>query len=490
MTSRIRRNWVKLLKQAIQNKTHQSESGSKKEDPLSQRRSPCQPSAQFTGKESRREPAAVHSHQDLSQREEGEGWDREQAKRLEERNKWFEEGLSFNEMCSRWDSMELKKGSVPIPVIDTIDTEVNRKWSEFERLSFRDMTAQSLIGNGTLHSNSQQSPDSPSDSQTLQFTHEEPVETVSAAETTNNYVSNTSSLTNGAQNSQTSTAEVLQKEAISLRKQVENIKQERSTLEIEVDSPCGPGAPCRAKLEAMVKAHQKELQELQERHDQEIRELKEQRDKMLEEETQAAAKAVEKLKATHLGEMEQVTKAQGLRGGAVESMQKVSQLYALNSELDALSEQYSQKCLELNRSEINGKSRDTDLKRMERDLEQLRRENQDLRARLAEEISRMRCFITGQKSDKQPVGNSEKCPQIEILLKAKENEVLCLRREISCLQSEVQSLTKEKDDAYERYKGLYAQMTTTQGRNQLEKNSLTTQIKLANAALYEEEQKT
>lgn len=144
----------------------QSDAGREKENPLSQRLSPCQPSARFTGTDSRHEPTAANSHQavdgdlDLSpvtQREEGEGWDREQAKRLEERNKWFEEGLSFNEFCSRWDSMELKRGSVPIPVIDTIDSEVNRKWTEFERLSFREMTAQSLIGTQT-YSNEQQAP--------------------------------------------------------------------------------------------------------------------------------------------------------------------------------------------------------------------------------------------------------------------------------------------------------------------------------------------
>lgn len=58
---------------------------------------------------------------------------------------------------------------------------------------------------------------------------------------------------------------------------------------IEVDSPCGPGAPCRARLEAMEAAHRKTLQELQEKHVREIRELEEQRDRMLQEESQAAA---------------------------------------------------------------------------------------------------------------------------------------------------------------------------------------------------------
>lgn len=79
-------------------------------------------------------------------------------------------------------------------------------------------------------------------------------------------------------------------QAISLRKQVESIKRERAAMGIEVDSPCSPGAPCRARLEAMEVAHQKEMQELQEKHAQEIRALEGKRDKMLQEESQAAAK--------------------------------------------------------------------------------------------------------------------------------------------------------------------------------------------------------
>lgn len=79
-------------------------------------------------------------------------------------------------------------------------------------------------------------------------------------------------------------------QALSLRKQVESIKRERAAMAIEVESPCGPGAPCRAKLEAMEAAHQKALQELQEKHKREIRELEEQRDRMLQEESKTAAK--------------------------------------------------------------------------------------------------------------------------------------------------------------------------------------------------------
>lgn len=200
----------------------QSDTGSEKENPLSRRPLSCQPPAQFTCRDSSYEPttstsattAAKNSrladhHQTVdgdldadltpaSQREEGEGWDREQAKRLEERNKWFEKGVPFSEMGSRWDSMELKKGSVPVPVIETMDSEVNRKWAEFETLPFRDMSAQSLIGAQAYQSSTLEASKSLVSSQTYQLS---PEEAVSGSQPIND-----------VQTSQTSTAEALKKE--------------------------------------------------------------------------------------------------------------------------------------------------------------------------------------------------------------------------------------------------------------------------------------
>lgn len=65
---------------------------------------------------------------------------------------------------------------------------------------------------------------------------------------------------------------------------------DRASIGMELESPCGPRAPCRAKLEAMEVAHQKELQELQEKHAEELKELEEQKDRLLQEEIQTAAK--------------------------------------------------------------------------------------------------------------------------------------------------------------------------------------------------------
>ena len=215
----------------------QSVTSGEKENPRSRRPSSCQPPTRFTCKDSGYEPTtssstatAANSHQgnhlhhqtvdgcldaDLSpasQREEGEGWDREQAKRLEERNKWFEEGVPFSEVGSKWDSMELKKGRIPVPVIETMDSEVNRKWVEFETLPFRDMSVQSLIGAQAYQSSTPQASQSLISPQTYQSSPKEAEHSVTNSQIDLKSSKEAPPSINGAQTSQTNTAEALQKE--------------------------------------------------------------------------------------------------------------------------------------------------------------------------------------------------------------------------------------------------------------------------------------
>ncbi|XP_077428260.1 uncharacterized protein LOC144055813 [Vanacampus margaritifer] len=504
LTSRLRRNWVTLLKQAIQNNTHQSESGSEKESPLSRGPSSCQPAARFTcsgfepagsngtaARSPRAEglhpPADVDAHAEVSsdpqRKEEQEaGWDRDWAKRLEERNKWFEDGVPFGEMGSRWDGMQLKRGSVPVPVIDTMDSEVSRKWTEFERLSFRDMSAQSLIGVQAYQTITRQASDSRVDTQTRRSSTDK--DEAFATGSPSDCSKKAPSTVNGSHIVQTNTAEALQKEALSLRKQMESIKKERAAMVIKVDSPCGPGAPCGARLEAMEAAHRKEVRELQEKHEREIDELEAQRDRMLEEERQASAKAMEALRATHREELEKVRRTPG--GGAHMEASFTGHMPPVDvwdSELDVLSERLSEKCLQLNLTKESSQRTGSHLECKERELQQLWRENQELKAKLAEEIRRMRYFITGQRPDVMSLGNV--AAEVETLLKAKENEVQSLKKEVSCLQSEVQSLTKEKEKAYEHYKEAYVELSDLKGRSSLEIDFLSEHLRLVNAARQE-----
>ncbi|XP_077460900.1 uncharacterized protein LOC144077210 [Stigmatopora argus] len=489
VTSRLRRNWVTLLKQAIQNNTHQSECGSEKENPLSHGPLPGQPAPRFTcfepavsgsaaacspRAEGPRTPTDVDVRAEVSSdpqrnEEQEEGWDGDWAKRLEERNRWFEDGIPFSEMGSRWDCMQLKRGSVPVPVIDTMDSEVSRKWMEFERLSFRDMSAQSLIGTQAYQTIAQQSPDSRVDPQTLQSSTDEdeafgtsqPIDCSKEVHAT----------VNGSHIVRTNTA--LQKEVLSLRKQMESIKRECVAMVIKVESPCGPGAPCEAQLEAMEAAHQKEVQELKEKHEREISELEEHRSRMLEEQRQASAKAMEILRAGHREELEN---AGILPGGDAHMVESHSDYVPPGGmwqrELDVLSERFSEKCQRKSLTDQCGQRREIDLECKGREFQQLQKENQELKAKLAEEIRRMRYFITGQRPDVLSLGNV--ASEVEVMvLRAKENEVESLKMEVNCLQNEVQSLTKEKEAAYERYKEAYVELSDMKDRSRLEMDSLT-----------------
>ncbi|XP_061627455.1 TRIO and F-actin-binding protein-like isoform X1 [Phyllopteryx taeniolatus] len=504
VTSGLRRNWVTLLKQAIQNNMHQSESASKKENPLSRGPSSRRPSACFTCSdfepagsnnaaarspraEGRHPAADVDVHAEVSSGPDGkeereEGWDRDWAKRLEERNKWFEDGVPFGEMGSRWDCMGLKRGSVPVPVIDTTESEVSRKWTEFERLSFRDMSARSLIGAQAYLTSTRQASDSRVGTQTRQSSADEDGAFATASPTDS--AKEPPATVNGSPTALTNTAEALQKEALSLEKQTESVKRERAAMAIKVDSPCGPGAPCGARLEAMEAAHRKEVLELREKHEREISESEGQRDRMLEEERQSSAKVMEALRASHREELEKARRAPG--GDAhMEASHRghIPPVDVWHRDLDVLCERFSEKCLQLSLNEQSSQRRESDLECKESDLRQLWRENQELKAKLAEEISRMRYFITGQRPDVLSLCNV--ASEVETLLRAKEKEVQSLKEELSCLQSEVQSLTKEKEAAYDRYKEVYGELSDLKRRSGLEMVSLNQHLRLVNAARQE-----
>ncbi|XP_061832961.1 TRIO and F-actin-binding protein-like isoform X1 [Nerophis lumbriciformis] len=432
VTSRSRQNWVTLLKQAVHNNTRQSDSGGQKGDPLSCGPSPCQPAARFTCPDFQPpDPDTAATCPPEPPADPGRGeedWDCDWAKRLEERNRWFEDhGVPLGGAGSRWDCMQLKRGSVPVPVIHTMDSQVSRKWTELERLSFRGMTAQSLIGAQAYRTTTPQSGGPLVPSQTCRPGSDTQEELVGGLPTDSPSSEEASPPGSGSHLVQ-NTAEGLQKEALSLPKhEVENMKKERAS---RVDSPCGPGAPCRATLEAMQAAHQQEVQDLQEKQEREMKEVKAGRERMLQEERRAAAEAMEALRAAHREELQ----ARRSMAGDME-MSSTGDMFP--GEVDGLPEG-AVKSSPGRRAELGCKVRE---------MEQLRRENQELKDKLAAEMSRMRGFITGQRPEMASPSND--ASQVETLLRAKEKEVRSLKNEVSRLQDEVQRWSPAKEeDAY------------------------------------------
>uniref|UniRef100_W5K0P1 TRIO and F-actin binding protein a n=1 Tax=Astyanax mexicanus TaxID=7994 RepID=W5K0P1_ASTMX len=332
-----------------------------------------------------------------NQREAGVGRDREQERRLEDRTRWFQEGILETEGESPWDKVQLKKGTVAsvvhmMPQIsETLEgVDIEKKWEDFEKIPFGEV--QLLPPGGSSSSN------------------QAPV----------------------------ATNEALQREVLTLRQQIEALRKGR--IESSAGVSCGPDAPCASWLEQIMREHREKLQEIERDHERERREMEREKEQLLKEEAETAAQ-MEILRKTHLEELERIR----------------PESQSLQQELDGLSERYSQRCVELNRVQHTAGHKHTLIQEKEREVERLQRENQELRARLTEEMSLMRSFITGQRSGVVPVGSYER------------------------------STSELEHELSERYKAVYVELCGVKGLSERESTTLKEHLRLANAALEEKE---
>ncbi|KAJ8384119.1 hypothetical protein AAFF_G00208210 [Aldrovandia affinis] len=463
MTSGIRRNWVEVLRKSVLPRistdiTRVPDSSDKENSsshPVPLRRH----SSRQTYGDSGETPTAAPRARDYAElapamaprvsspspaNEQEEELSKEQQQRLEDRSRWFQSETSEKDLSSSpWDTVVLKKGCTPVvlkgrPPVLQPEGAIERKWAEFERREVESLPLMGSLGDQSAN-------------------------------------------------------EVLQREVASLRQQLACLQGDEGGGD---GRQCGPNALCGRSLEAMERAHRQALEELQKQHEREMRELERAKERLLQEEIQATAQAMEVLKKAHRLELEQeVENVRRQAGGATGTQalhrEQQPETQALQRELDSLSERYSQKCLELNRAEQSGGEREREIRRMEREMGQLRKENQELQSRLTEEISCTGHSVsTGQGSGVGvSLANHElsSC-ELEMLLRVKENEMQYLHREIGCLRDELHSLNKEKRSACDRYKEVYVELGRMKSRSEQEIEALKEHLKLAMAALQEGQQ--
>uniref|UniRef100_A0A4W4E3Q9 PH domain-containing protein n=1 Tax=Electrophorus electricus TaxID=8005 RepID=A0A4W4E3Q9_ELEEL len=209
--------------------------------------------------------------------------------------------------------------------------------------------------------------------------------------------------------------EALQREVASLRQQLERA---RGAGGVGGCVCVGGEGGWRACLEQMERVHKEVLEELQRQHVRQTEELERERERELKEEARATACG-----ETHTHILTHT------------NAQETVEVVCLRRELQSLSEQYTQKCVQLTQAQQSSGVRQRELDIQERELEQLRRENQDLHTRLAEEIQRMRSCITGQ--EEVATGDTK---LRTVLLRVKNTEVNYLQKEITCLRNEVHFL--------------------------------------------------
>uniref|UniRef100_A0A8C1TTA9 Si:ch211-23l10.3 n=1 Tax=Cyprinus carpio TaxID=7962 RepID=A0A8C1TTA9_CYPCA len=191
----------------------------------------------------------------------------------------------------------------------------------------------------------------------------------------------------------------------------------------------------------MEDSHQRVIEEMQRQHQREVERLTEERERVLQEETNATIAAIEAMRKAHKAEMDKTQKAMQ-NGAGVDIRQLQAQyneeLETVHRELEVLSEQYSQKCLENTHLTLSIETEREALSTTQRENQELRIHNQELNEFLAAELSLMHSHMNGEVKHSQS-SQEKDMYQLEVNLRVKESEIKCLKQKVNSLKLELQA---------------------------------------------------
>ncbi|KAM8876112.1 myosin phosphatase Rho-interacting protein isoform 2-T2 [Synchiropus picturatus] len=238
---------------------------------------------------------------------------------------------------------------------------------------------------------------------------------------------------------------------------------------------------------AMEETHQKFIEDLKRQHQREISKLLEERERLLAEETAATVAAIEAMKNAHKEELEKNQRSQisGLNSDIDElRLQYEEELQSIQRELEVLSEQYSQKCLENAHLAQALEAERQALRQCQRENQELNTHNQELNNRLTAEITRMRSCFSGDTAMLPPTQGKD-VYELQVLLRIKESEVQCLKQEIHSLKDEIQSALRDKKYATDKYKDIYTELSIVKAKADCDISKLKEKLLIATEALGE-----
>nr|XP_013003772.1 myosin phosphatase Rho-interacting protein isoform X4 [Cavia porcellus] len=168
--------------------------------------------------------------------------------------------------------------------------------------------------------------------------------------------------------------------------------------------------------------------------------------------------------------------------------QYLEELQSVQRELEVLSEQYSQKCLENAHLAQALEAERQALRQCQRENQELNAHNQELNNRLAAEITRLRTLLTGDgdgEAASSPLTQGKDAYELEVLLRVKESEIQYLKQEISSLKDELQTALRDKKYASDKYKDIYTELSIAKAKADCDISRLKEQLKAATEALGE-----
>ncbi|XP_054622660.1 nucleoprotein TPR isoform X3 [Dunckerocampus dactyliophorus] len=246
-------------------------------------------------------------------------------------------------------------------------------------------------------------------------------------------------------------------------------------------------ATCERGFAAMEDTHQKVIDDLQRQHQREISKLIEERERLLAEETAATIAAIEAMKNAHKEELEKTQRSQlSGQNSDIDELrsQYKEELQSIQRELEVLSEQYSQKCLENAHLAQALEAERQALRQCQRENQELNTHNQELNNRLSAEITRMRSCFSGETA-LSPVTQGKDVYELEVLLRIKESEIQYLKQEIHSLKDELQSALRDKKYATDKYKDIYTELSIVKAKADCDIGKLKEKLLIATEALGE-----
>ncbi|XP_067317889.1 myosin phosphatase Rho-interacting protein isoform X5 [Anolis sagrei] len=394
--------------------------------------------------------------------------ERERARRREERRKRFESldapDAGSPEDFSRMEVDRLPGLPIPSETKSHVHVEIEQRWHQVETTPLRE---------------EKQVPIAP-----LHLSHSED----------NNETPNKQHLTT-----------LLEKELEQSQKTASDLLEQNRALQDQLKVALGREqsaregyvlqATCERGFAAMEETHQKKIEDLQRQHQRELEKLREEKDRLLAEETAATISAIEAMKNAHREELErELEKTQRSQISSINSdiealqRQYLEELQSVQRELEVLSEQYSQKCLENAHLAQALEAERQALRQCQRENQELNAHNQELNNRLAAEITRLRTLLTGEggiETAGSPLTQGKDAYELEVLLRVKESEIQYLKQEISSLKDELQTALRDKKYASDKYKDIYTELSIVKAKADCDISRLKEQLKAATEALGE-----
>ncbi|XP_051968236.1 myosin phosphatase Rho-interacting protein-like isoform X1 [Xyrauchen texanus] len=251
-------------------------------------------------------------------------------------------------------------------------------------------------------------------------------------------------------------------------------------------------ATCERGFAAMEDSHQKVIDELQKKHQRDLEKLQDEKERLLAEETAATISAIEAMKNAHRTELErELEKARKANNNTenadIEEIRKQheEELMSNQREIEVLSEQYSQKCLENAHLGQALEAERQALRQCQRENQELNAHNQELNNRLAAEITKMRSMTSEDGGDTGNVIQGKELYELEVMLRVKESEVQYLKQEINSLKDELQTAQRDKKYATDKYKDIYTELSIVRAKAERDLGRLRDQLQQANEALGE-----